>query len=105
VISFCEDGNESLRFIEYCKFIGFEVFTAVIMKSSVLWDIMPCSPLKAKQETSVEQVASKTLPTGFLLGLFFTPQDGGDMFLCQLTFSGLHGIIFQKIEFHWEFLN
>jgi hypothetical protein len=24
--------------------VGFEVFTAVVMKSIIFWDIMPCSP-------------------------------------------------------------
>jgi hypothetical protein len=26
--------------------VAFKVLTAVIMKSSIFWDIMPCSPLK-----------------------------------------------------------
>jgi hypothetical protein len=26
-------------------FVGFEVFTAVVMKSIIFWDMMPCSPL------------------------------------------------------------
>jgi hypothetical protein len=26
--------------------VGFEVLTAVVMKSSIFWDITPCSPLK-----------------------------------------------------------
>jgi hypothetical protein len=39
----------------YCKYtftsssmdsVGFEVLTAVVMKNSTFWDIMPCSPLK-----------------------------------------------------------
>jgi hypothetical protein len=34
------------------------------------------------------------LHVGFLLGLFFDPEDGGEM----LTFSGIHGIVFQKTE-------
>jgi hypothetical protein len=25
---------------------GFEVFTAVVMKNSICWDMTPCSPLK-----------------------------------------------------------
>jgi hypothetical protein len=34
----------------------------------------------------------------FLLGLFFDPEDGGDMFpKRRLTFNGLHGVISQKI--------
>jgi hypothetical protein len=51
-----------------------------------------------------EHVASRALlatcfHAGFLLGLFFDPEDGGDMFLQNvLTFNGLHGVIFQKIE-------
>jgi hypothetical protein len=27
-------------------FVGFEVFTTVVMKSTIFWDITPCSPLK-----------------------------------------------------------
>jgi hypothetical protein len=36
----------------------------------------------------------------FLLGLFFDPEDGGDMFPqnVYLTFNGLHGIVSQKRE-------
>jgi hypothetical protein len=35
-----------------------------------------------------------------LLGLFFDPEDGGDIFLRNigLTFNGLHGVISPKIE-------
>jgi hypothetical protein len=29
--------------------VGFEVLTAVVMKSSVFWDITPCSPLKVSR--------------------------------------------------------
>jgi hypothetical protein len=43
---------------------GSEVLTTVVTKSSIFWDITPCSLL-----------------AGFLLGLFFDPEDGGDMFL------------------------
>jgi hypothetical protein len=30
-------------------FVGFEMFTAVIMKSSIFWDITPYSPLKVNR--------------------------------------------------------
>jgi hypothetical protein len=29
------------------KFVGFEVLTAVVIKSTIFWDITPCGPLKA----------------------------------------------------------
>jgi hypothetical protein len=28
------------------NYVGFEVLTAVFMKSTIFWDITPCSPLK-----------------------------------------------------------
>jgi hypothetical protein len=37
------------------------------------------------------------LLAGFLLGLFFDPEDGGDMFLLNVCFTGLHGVISQKM--------
>jgi hypothetical protein len=33
----------------YILIVGFEVHTAVVMKSSVLWDETPCGPLKGNQ--------------------------------------------------------
>jgi hypothetical protein len=71
---------------------GFEVLTSVVMKSSVFWDIMLCSlllyclsyslTLKMRAICSSKmlfQVASRLLHTGFLLGLIFDPEDGGNM--------------------------
>jgi hypothetical protein len=55
--------------------VGFEVLTAVVMKNTILWDITPCSPLK------VNLLLATCLHAGFLLGLFFGPENGGDMFL------------------------
>jgi hypothetical protein len=31
-------------------YVRFEVLTAVVMKSSILWDTMPCIPLKLNQD-------------------------------------------------------
>jgi hypothetical protein len=77
--------------------VGFEVLAAVVIKSSVFWDTTPCSALKLnrrfkgtclqlqgwwmsqakKKKNSLNQIASRA---GFLLGLFFDPEDGGDMY-------------------------
>jgi hypothetical protein len=58
--------------------LGFEVLTAVVMKSSVFWDIMPCSLLKVNQHF------------GGTCRYFPLKR--------QLTFHGLQGVISQKIE-------
>jgi hypothetical protein len=52
------------------KLIEFEFLTAVFTKSFIVWDIMPCSPLNME----------------------------GDMFLRNVTFNELQGVISQKIE-------
>jgi hypothetical protein len=39
--------------------VGFEALSAVVMKSSLFWDITPCSPLKVNRRfVSEEHVAS-----------------------------------------------
>jgi hypothetical protein len=50
-----------LRQMDYIH-VGFEVFTAVVMKSIIFWDMTPCSPLSC-------------------CTYFFNPEDGGDKFL------------------------
>jgi hypothetical protein len=37
------------RAMTYAHYIGFEVLTAVVMKSSIFWDITPCSLLKVNR--------------------------------------------------------
>jgi hypothetical protein len=75
--------------------VGFEVLTAVVMKSTIFWDITPCSPLKVNRRfggTHRLHLQSRRISRAralidtcfhavFLLGLFFDPEDGGDMFL------------------------
>jgi hypothetical protein len=52
------------------------VITVVVMKISVFWDIRLCTPLKVSSG-SVDCL----LHAGFLLGLFFSPEDGSNIFL------------------------
>jgi hypothetical protein len=47
-------------------FVGFEVLTAVVMKSTIFWDITPCSVLSVYVHFG---------------GTYRDPEDGGDMFL------------------------
>jgi hypothetical protein len=60
-----------------------EVLTAVVMKSSIFWDITPCSPLKVNRcFRRTSRASACYLPhVGFLLGVFFNPEDGGNMLL------------------------
>jgi hypothetical protein len=69
------------------KFLSFyvrsEVPTDVVTKNSIFWDI--------------SSSACYLLHVSFSLGLFFGPQDGGDVSpKQQLAFNGLHGVISQK---------
>jgi hypothetical protein len=78
---------------EHTVFLGFEVFTAVVMRSTIFWDITPCSPLsvnrrfggayclhlqgrrnKFSKKPAIKQVAS-----------------------LRLTLNRLHGVISQKV--------
>jgi hypothetical protein len=72
--------------------LGFEVLTAVVMKSTIFLDITQCSPLKVYRcfggtyrlylhGRRISQATAICFYAGFLLGLFFDPEDGGDMFL------------------------
>jgi hypothetical protein len=55
--------------------LGCEVFTAVVMKSHIFWDTMPCCPLQVDR-----RFWSNQLSRLFLLDLF-GPEDGGVMIL------------------------
>jgi hypothetical protein len=66
--------------------VGFEVLTPVVMKSSVFWNITPCSPLIIDRhfgETHRLHLngRGKLLYAGALLGIFFDTGDGKYIFL------------------------
>jgi hypothetical protein len=100
------------------NYVRLEVLTAVIMKSRIFWDTMPCSPLKASTRFAgayhfhlqgrISRARNQResgwqephFYAGFLLGLFFDPEDGSDVPPKRwLTFKGLHGTITQKQVF------
>jgi hypothetical protein len=74
--------------------VRFEILTAVVMKSTIFWNITPCSPLKVKPTfrsniSSTSSVVGRaqlsTFHAGFLISLFFDPEDGSDMFLRNVS--------------------
>jgi hypothetical protein len=71
--------------------IRFEVLTAVITKSTIFWDIMPCNPLKVKQN----HIISHWFLSWFILRPWrwrrYVPPKR------RLTFNRLHGVISQKV--------
>jgi hypothetical protein len=87
-------------------YVGFEVLTAVVMKSTIFCDIMPCSSLKANwhfrgtyrlhpQDRRISRANNKhkkrwqaaaCFHAGFLLGLFLDPEDWGDMFRWNVSY-------------------
>jgi hypothetical protein len=73
------------------KNVGFEVSTAVVMKSIIFWDMTPCSLLRCNRrfggtyrlhlQGRRSKYACHLLICWFLLNYFFYPEDGGDIFL------------------------
>jgi hypothetical protein len=49
--------NAKPEFGNNYTYVGFEVLPAVVIRSSIFWDITPCSPLKVN-DVSEEHVAS-----------------------------------------------
>jgi hypothetical protein len=74
------------------EFVGIEVLTAVVMKRSVFWDIISCSPLKVNRcfggtcrLNLRHDTGSRQDYAGFVRSLFFDPEDGGGMFLRNVS--------------------
>jgi hypothetical protein len=74
----------------------------------VFWDITPCSPLKVNRRfggtyrlhLQGRALLATCFHAGFLLGIFFDPEDGDDVHpKRRLTFNGLYGFISQKVVF------
>jgi hypothetical protein len=62
--------------------VGFEVLTAVVMKSTIFWVITPCSPVKVNRRFGgTYRLLAACFHSVFLLDLFFDPEEGGDKFL------------------------
>jgi hypothetical protein len=64
--------------------LGFEVLTAVVMKSATFWDITLCSKLEVNRHfrgTYRLHLRGRISQARNELGLFFDPEDADDVFL------------------------
>jgi hypothetical protein len=66
---------------------GGDATTKQIRRVLSAGDTTPCSSLKKSTEISEEHIALLAIcfQAGFLFGLFFDPEDGGDMFLRNVS--------------------
>jgi hypothetical protein len=69
-------SNISSQF-KLSAYVGFQILRVVVIKSSIFWDIIPCSQARNQYEGGS---VCCLLPAGFLLSLLFNIEDGGDKF-------------------------
>jgi hypothetical protein len=113
----CETWSLTIR-EEHGMRVGFEVFAAVVMKSTILWEMAPCSPLSFSRRfggTSPPSSGSKNKPSKkrawkmVARGAFFSCSAYPSTVLVEdyfppkrlLTFNGLHGVVSQKMALWW----
>jgi hypothetical protein len=96
----------SVKFFRTAHHVGvFEVLTAVVMKSSVFWDITPRSPLKVNRRFGeayrlhIQSSACHLISRWFLARLILLPWRWRRHVPPKrwLTFNELNGVISQKI--------
>jgi hypothetical protein len=80
----------------FISLVGFKVLTAVVMKSSVLWDIKLCSPLKVYQR--FKGTCHLSLQGRRISQARNQHEAGSKQGEALLTFNGLHSVISQKTE-------
>jgi hypothetical protein len=91
------------RYKHEMTYVGFQVLTAVVMKSSIFWDIMPYSPLKVNrrfrgtrrlhlQGRRNQREAGSKQSSSVLKWRQHVPLKR------RLNINGLHGVLSQTIE-------
>jgi hypothetical protein len=102
---------------------GFEVLTAVTMKSSIFWYITPCCSVKVNQRFGVtyrfhlqgrrirqaidqHELGRKQsmIHAGFLLGLHFDPEYEFNMFHRNVGGRGLSPLAYRNLTYHLDCL-
>jgi hypothetical protein len=92
-----------MSFQNWGKGYRHEVLTAVVMKSTIFWDITVCSPLSVNRRFGV--IYRLHLHGGFLLSLFLRPWRWRRYVTPKrrLTLNGLHGVISRKMVLFMRF--
>jgi hypothetical protein len=90
------------KFAHEYESVGFEVLTAVVMKSTILWHITPCSPLSVNRffgriyrlhvQGRKNKLSKKPVWKQERWKRYIPPKR-------RLTLNGLHGVISQKKVF------
>jgi hypothetical protein len=99
-----QDFTYNKNIVIYIYLVRSEILTETVMKSSIFWDITPCSPLNVNRRfggtcrfrllgrrESQARISVKSggkqhyFHAGFLLGLFLEPEDGRNMFLRNVS--------------------
>jgi hypothetical protein len=85
--------------------VGFEFPTAVVMQSSVFWNITTCSPLKVNRR--LRETYLLCMPSVFTLVTCSAYSSPWKWRRCvpskrQLIFNGLHGVVTQKIVLYLQ---
>jgi hypothetical protein len=86
-------------------FVGFEVFTVVVMKRIIFWDMTPCSPLSLNRRFGGNRFSKPA--SKHLLNLFLRPWRWRRYVppKRRLKLNGLHSIISQMILFWHPFVH
>jgi hypothetical protein len=82
-VAWAHSCNLYFATFNYMQYIGFEVLTAVVMKSYIFWDVMSYSLFKV--DWCSRGTCHHLQASGFLLRLFFDHEDGGDIFLWNVS--------------------
>jgi hypothetical protein len=100
---------DSYYILTYLSSVGSEVLTAVLMKTSIFWNITSCSPLsqlmfqrnmsppssESKNKQSKKSACKQVLAICFRAG-FLDIEDGGDMFLWNVSWLSVDYAVYPR---------
>jgi hypothetical protein len=85
-------STRNFRIYTYIYYVGFEILTAVVMKSIIFWDITSCSTFNVNRrfgETYCLHLQASNLLSRWYFLYLFDPEDEGVLFLLFfLSFMG-----------------